>query len=145
MAARVSNLVLDDRLLIEEILAGLDVEGHRHTTSYWCYRACRAAVGGAGGHLSGPFLGLDAGHQAAAVRSLLVLPEAIGLPDPRSTVPLMAELSERHPRLNLLNLEAAAAGLLLEATLLLSAEASRGVLPAVLDAERINWRVVEID
>lgn len=145
MVARVSNLVLDDRLLIEEILAGLDVKGHRHTTSYWYYRACRAAVGGAGGHLSGPFLGLDAAHQAAAIRSLLVLPETIDLPDPRSTVPVMAELSERHPRLNLLNLEAAAAGLLLEATLLLSPESSRGVLPVVLDAENINWHVVEID
>lgn len=144
MAARVSNIVLDDRLLIEEILAGLDVKGHRHTTSYWYYRSCRAAVGGAGGHLSGPFLGLDAAHQAAAIRSLLVLPETIGLPDPRSTVPVMAELSERHPRLNLLNLEAAAAGLLLDATMLLSTEASRGVLPEVLDAENLKWRVIEI-
>ena len=145
MAARVAHVVLDDRLLIEELLAGVDVKGHRHTTSYWYYRVCRAAVGGAGGHLSGPFLGLDAAHQAAAIRSLLALPEAIGLPDPRSTVPVMAELSERHPRLNLLNLEAVAAGLLLEATVLLSTEASRGVLPDVLDAENITWRVVEID
>jgi hypothetical protein len=144
VAARVSHVVLDDRLLIEELLAGVDVKGHRHTTSYWYCRACRAAVGGAGGHLSGPFLGLDAAHQAAAIRSLLVLPEAIGLPDPRSTVPVMAELSERHPRLNLLNLEAAAAGRLLEATVLLSTEASRGALPDVLDAENISWRVVEI-
>lgn len=145
MAALVTNIVLDDRLLIEEILAGIKVKGHRHTTSYWYYRACRAAVGGAGGHLSGPFLGLDPAYQAAAIRSLVVLPEAIGLPDPRSTVPVMAELSERHPRLNLLNLEAAAAGLLLEATMLLSTEASRGVLPDVLDAEHIKWRVVKVD
>lgn len=74
-----------------------------------------------------------------------MLPETIGLPDPRSTVPVMAELSERHPRLNLLNLEAAAAGLLLDATMLLSTEASRGVLPEVLDAETIKWRVVQIN
>lgn len=145
MAGRVRNIVLDDRLLIEEILADLDVNGHRHTTSYWYYRACRAALGGAGGHLSGPFLGLGAPHQAAAIRSLLVLPETIGVPNPRSTVPVMAELSERHPRLNLLNLEAAAVGLLLKATMLVSAEASRGVLPEVLDAENIEWRVVGID
>ena len=138
------NLVLDDRLLIEELLAGLEVEGHRHTTSYWYYRACRAAVAGAGGHLSGPFLGLDVSQQAAAVRSLLALPDTIGLPDPRSTVPTMAELSDRHPRLNVLNLEAAATGLVLDATVLLSAEASRGVLPGVLDAEGIEWRIVEI-
>ena len=138
-------LVLDDRLLIEELLVGLDEEGERHTTAYWYYRACRAAVVGAGGHLSGPFLGLDTAHQAAAVRSLLLLPDTIGLPNPRSTVPMMAELSERHPRLNLLNLEAAAVGAILGATVLLSVEASRGVLPQVLDAERIVWRVVELD
>jgi hypothetical protein len=58
---------------------------------------------------------------------------------------MMAELSERHPRLNLLNLEAVATGLVLKATVLLSVEASRGVLPEVLDAENIKWRTVEID
>jgi hypothetical protein len=57
----------------------------------------------------------------------------------------MAELSERHPRLNLLNLEAAAAGLLLDATILLSVEATSGVLPEILDAESIKWRTVESD
>lgn len=138
-------IVLEDRLLIEEILVGLGEEGQRHTTACWYYRACRAAVGGARGHLSGPFLGLDASHQATAILSLLALPEAIGLPDPRSTVSVMAELSERHPRLNLLNLEAAATGLVLEATVLLSNETARGVLPEMLDAENIAWRSVEID
>jgi hypothetical protein len=33
----------------------------------------------------------------------------------------------------------------LEATVLLSAEASRGLLPEVLDAENIKWRAVQID
>lgn len=139
------RVILDDRLLIEELLIGLDVDGELHTASYWYYRACRAAVSGAGGHLSGPFQGLGAARQGAAIRSLLRLPDAIGLPDPRSTVPMMAELSERHPRLNLLNLEAAAAGLTLGATVLLSTEASRGLLPAVLDREHIPWRTVEIN
>jgi len=143
--APVPAIILDDRLLIEELLVGLDDEGERHTTTSWYFRACRAAVGGAGGHLSGPFVGLDAPHQATAIRSLLSLPETIGLPDPRSTVPVMAELSERHPRLNLLNLEAAATGLVLDATVLLSMEAARGVLPEILDAENIRWRTVEID
>ena len=141
----VSNIILDDRLLIEEILVGLDVKGNRHTTPYWFYRACRAAVAGAGGHLSGPFLGLDERRQASAIRSLLSLPDTIGLPEQRMTVPIMAELSERHPRLNLLNLEAVATGLVLEATVLLSVEATRGVLPEVLDAENIKWRTVQID
>ncbi len=143
--AVVPTIILDDRLLIEELLVGLDEEGDRHTTTYWYYRACRAAVIGAGGHLSGPFLGLDAAHQKTAIRSLLSPPETIGLPDPRSTVPVMAELSERHPRLNVLNLEAAATGLVLDAIMLLSIEAARGVLPEILDAENISWRTVEID
>jgi len=135
---------LDDRLLIEELLVGLDEDGDRYTTAYWYYRACRAAVVGAGGHLSGPFASLDEPHQSSAIRSLLALREDIDLPDPRSTVPVMAELSERHPRLNLLNLEAAAAGLVLDATVLLSIEASAGVLPGVLDEEGIAWLTVQI-
>ena len=142
--APVPAIILDDRLLIEELLLGLEVDGERHTTTYWYYRACRAALGGAGGHLSGPFTGLDLPHQAAAIKSLLELPPHIGIAHPRSTVPAMAELSARHPRLNLLNLEAAAAALVLEATMLLSVEASRGVLPGVLTAEGIEWRTYEI-
>ena len=142
--AAAPNIILDDRLLIEDLLVGIGEEGQRHTTTYWYYRACRAAGSGAGGHLSGPFLGLDNRRQATAIRSLLLLPDTIGLPEPRSMVPVMAELSERHPRLNLLNLEAAAAGLVLDATMLLSIEATRGVLPEILDAENIRWRTVEI-
>jgi hypothetical protein len=142
--AAAPNIILDDRLLIEELLVGIDEEGERHTTTIWYHRACRAAASGAGGHLSGPFLGLDNQRQTTAIRSLLLLPDTIGLPEPRSTVPVMAELSARHPRLNLLNLEAAAAGLVLDATMLLSIEATRGVLPEILDAENIRWRTVEI-
>ncbi len=144
MPTQIANVILDDRLLIEDILVGIEERAERHTTTYWYYRACRAAVAGAGGHLSGPFVGLDAPQQQRAIRSLLVLPDAIGFPDPRSTVPLMAELSERHPRLNLLNLEATAMGLALNATVLLSVEAARGVLPAILDDEGIQWRTVEL-
>lgn len=137
------GLLLDDRLLIEELLVWLGRPGGLHTTAYWYYRACRAAVVGAGGHLSGPFISLDPSQQAAAIRSLLVLRDDIGLPDPRATVPVMAELSERHMRLNLLNLEAAASALVLHATVLLSPQASEGVLPTVLDAERVTWEIVD--
>lgn len=58
---------------------------------------------------------------------------------------MMAELSDRHPRLNILNLEAAATGLVLNATVWISIEASAGVLPQVLDDEGIAWRTVEVD
>lgn len=135
-------VIIDDRLLIEELLIGLPSRPPEvHTTTYWYYRACRAAVLGASGHVSGPFQQLPADQQTAAVGSLLRLPDHIALPDPRRTVPLMVGLARRHPRLNLLNLEAAAAARTLD-TVWLSPEAAEGILPGVLDAERVPWRSV---
>ncbi len=134
------HVVLDDRLLIEELLVGLRRTRRRvelHTTSYWYYRACRAAAAGAGGHLSGPFEQLAAAEQERAVLSLLELRDDIGFPDPRLTVPLMVDIAGRYPRLNLLNLEAAALARLLPHTVWLSGESAAGVLPTVLAAEGI--------
>jgi hypothetical protein len=139
-------VIIDDRLLIEELLVGL-AKGPRvvlQTTFYWYYRACRAAVLGAGGHLSGPFEQLEREEQERAILSLLELRSDILLPDPRPTVARMAQIAERHPRLNLLNLEAVAVGQLLGATLWLSSEAASGVLPAVLDHEHVAWQAVAI-
>lgn len=139
--------VLDDRLLIEELLSGLPdaTEGvSLYTTSYWYYRACRAAIAGAGGHLSGPFQELAADDQGLAILSLLELREDIGLSDPRATVPAMVDVAGRHPRLNLLNLEAVAVGRLHSATIWLSDQGSAGVLPPILDAEGIAWRTVPL-
>jgi len=144
-AAKPGAVVLDDRLLIEELLVGLRGRPRNlHTTSYWYYRACRAAVLGAGGHLSGPFAQLDAPEQERAIMSLLELREDVALPDPRPTVPAMVDVASRHPRLNLLNLEAVAAGHVLSATLWLSRESAAGVLPDVLDQEEVTWRTVAI-
>jgi hypothetical protein len=138
--------VLDDRLLIEELLLGLPKRRVEfYTTTYWYYRACRAAVLGAGGHLSGPFERVDAAQQEAAIISLLELRADISLPDARATVPEMARLAGRHPRLNLMNLEAAAVGRLHGGTVWLSAESARGVLPSVLEDERVRWRTVTIE
>jgi hypothetical protein len=139
-------VVLDDRLLIEELLGGLKrSRAQLYTTSYWYYRACRAAVLGAGGHLSGPFEDLERLEQEEAVLSLLELRRDISLPDPRETVPAMAEASRRYPRLNLLNLEAIATGKLLSAKLWLSNETAAGVLPQLLDQERIGWSTITVD
>jgi hypothetical protein len=141
-------VVLDDRLLIEELLVGLPTGRRRvalHTTAYWYYRACRAAVAGASGHLSGPLEGLQPGQQQAALLSLLELREDIALPDPRATVPAMARIAGRHPRLNLLNLEATAAAQLISATVWLSEQSAAGILPAVLDAERITWATIALE
>ncbi|MBI2709879.1 MAG: hypothetical protein HYX34_09305 [Actinobacteria bacterium] len=140
-------VVLDDRLLIEELLVGLP-RGRRRpsmfTTSYWYHRACRAAVSGAGGHLAGPFEQLAAPEQERAILSLLELRKDIRLPDPRSTVPAMADTSRRHAQLNLLNLEAVAAAQLLNATVWLSPPAANGVLLGVLDSEGLPWEVISL-
>lgn len=137
------NVVLDDRLLIEELLVGSRRPGVQlHTTAYWYYRACRAAVLGAGGHLSGPFRELEPQDQERAISAMLQLPNDIGLPDTRQLVPLMVEIAGRHPKLNLLNLEAVAAARALAATIWLSPEAANGVLSAVLDGELLAWEIV---
>jgi hypothetical protein len=140
-------VIIDDRLLIEELLLGLPKTRRvaLHTTFYWYYRACRAAVLGAGGHLSGPFEELEQDEQERAILSLLELRHDILLPDSRPTVSRMAQIAKRHPRLNLLNLEAVAVGQLLGGALWLSVEAAGGVLPPVLDQERVAWRAVTID
>ena len=69
----------------------------------------------------------------------------IDLPDPRRTVPAMVGVAMRHARLNLLNLEAVAMGQVLGATLWLSTETATGVLPGVLDQERVAWRTITIE
>jgi hypothetical protein len=137
------DVILDDRLLIEELLVGLDRRGARlHTTTYWYYRACRASVAGAGGHLSGPFQGLPVGEQQRAIGSMLQLPDEIGLPPSRQVVPLMVSVAGRYSTLNLLNLEAVAAAHLLQATIWLSAKGASGILPAVLESEGLGWERV---
>lgn len=141
-------VLIDDRLLIEELLVGLAWGRRRpevYTTSYWYYRACRAAVAGAGGRLSGPFRQLEADQQERAILSLLELRDDIGLPNARQTVPVMAELSRTQPQLNLLHLEAAASGVVLGAEVRLSPAASAGVLPAVLDTAGVSWSTVVFD
>ena len=138
--------MLDDRLLIEELTVGLsldgDVEGVAYATSvYWYFRACRAAVLGAGGHLSGPFERIGAARQERAIEQLLQLREDICLPEPRAAVSTIVGVASRHPRLNLLNIEAAAAAVDIADVVWLSPKASEGVLPDVLDAEGVRWRV----
>lgn len=146
MPSTLRPVIIDDRLLIEELLVGLvrDEPVGLYTTFYWYYRACRAAALGAGGHLSGPFQQLEQAEQEQAILSLLELRSDILLPDPRPIVPRMARVAIRPPRLNLLNLEVVATGQVLDATLWLSVKTASGVLLAVLDEEHVDWRVLEI-
>lgn len=140
-----SNVLIDDRLLVA-YLTGARVPSRRskaslHSTTYWYYRACRAAALGGSGQLSGPFAELDGEDQARAIAAMLQLPDEVGLPDPRPLVAAMVDVSSRHPRLNLMNTEATAAALILEARVLLSPPAAQGVIVPVLEAERIRWDV----
>ncbi len=137
------DAVVDDRLLVEELLIGFDARGAQlQTTAYWCFRACRAAVAGAGGHLAGPFLDVPEIEQQRAIAAMLQLPGSIGLPDPRDTVAAMVEVARRHPALHLLNLEAVAVAHILDAVVWLSPERAKGVLPGVLDTEHIVWETI---
>ena len=145
------RVLLDDRLLIEELTVGLGVgvdaavRGVTFATStYWYFRACRAAVLGAGGHLSGPFERIGVARQERAIEQLLHLRADISLPDPRTAVSTMVGIASRHPRLNLLNLEAAAAAIDTADVVWLSPKACEGVLPGVLDAEGVQWQVHQI-
>jgi hypothetical protein len=116
----------------------------RFTTTYFYFRACRAVVAGVGGYLSGPFERLGPDRRATALRRLLALPDDVGLPDPRQIVPVMTDVQRRHPSLNVLNTEAAAAALLLGAKMLLSESTAHGQLERVLPAERIAFQTVDL-
>jgi hypothetical protein len=136
------TLLIDDRLLVAFLVgAPLTLPEHDSllTTTYWYYRACRAAVSGGSGQLSGPFRALNESRRGDAIAAMLRLPDNGGLPDPRRLVPEMVAVQRRHPHLNLLNVEAAAAANLFVAHVVLSPAAAEGVLPAVLDNERIAW------
>ena len=68
---------------------------------------------------------------------MLDLPEDISLPRPRQVVPLMVSVAGRHPRLNLLNLEAVATAHLLAATVWLSPAGASEILPEILGSEHL--------
>ena len=139
-------VLIDDRLLVANLLGAWRPPRRSvlHTTTYWYYRACRAAVAGGAGQLSGPFAALGQEDQAAAIQAILSLPEDVGLPDPRALVPHMVGVHARHRLLNLLNIEAAAAARLLGARVMISTSAPRGLLPGVLEAEGIRWEAVDV-
>ena len=56
----------------------------------------------------------------------------------------MVDVAARHPRLNLLNLEAVALAHFLSGTVWLSEESAAGILPAILGGEGIAWNTVAI-
>lgn len=142
-----NSVLIDDRLLVAHLLdvrVAFPRRSQLHTTAYWYFRARRAAVAGGAGQLAGPFRALPPDEQAQAIQGLLHLPDSIGLPESRGLVLEMAEISRRHPQLNLLNVEATAAARLLSARVLLSPPAAQGILPAALADEGIRWDTVTV-
>jgi|SRR5665213_939550 len=91
------------------------VEGNTaFTTGYWYFRLCQAYFRSATqGALSRPFAELSPEERSRAEERLLALPADIGLLSMRELAPRMAELTERHPTLNLLAREALAATMVL--------------------------------
>ena len=143
-----SSVILDDRLLVEEVLIGLRRprrEIKLFTTVYWYYRASRAAVAGGSGKLSGPFMNVDTMLQRQAIRSLLQLPDAIDFVHPKQLVPAMADIARAEPHLNLMNLEAIAAAQVLNATVWLSAATTNGILPDALTRRNLRWKTVSLN
>jgi len=141
------SLLLDDRTLVALLVdewVPTEQGAQRFTTLYFYFRARRAVIGGAGGRLSGPFERLDRERRTAALERMLTLPEDIGLPDPRLIVPVMVDVQRRHPHLNVLNTEAAAAALLLDAKMVLSRPTAHGQLGSVLSAENIEFETVDL-
>jgi hypothetical protein len=140
-------LLLDDRVLVA-LLVGERLPFARRakyfTTTYFYYRACRAVVAGVGGHLSGPFERVDPDRRALALEQMLALPDDVGIPDSRDVVPVMVDVHRRHPNLSVLNTEAAAAAMLLEAKMVLSTPTASGQLEAVLPVEHIAFQTVDL-
>lgn len=117
-------LVVDDSLLLD-VLAGLaDAEiqdlvprGELFTTGCWYFRLSRALNSPSmTGALSRKLGGLDSGRQNQVLHALDDLPPEIGLINFRDLVPIMSALQVTHP-INMLNAEALAAGVLLDADL----------------------------
>ncbi len=146
----VSHVLLDDRLLLDYLLGGSSKELRRlvHkrqvcTTGYWYYRLCHAirseSVIGA---LSGPFLRAETPVREMAALAMVRLPDEVGLTSLRELAPSMAEVVERH-RLNVMSLEALAAGLHLGADILLAVGSENPALIAAAEVEGVRVKIVK--
>ncbi len=134
--------LIDDQLL-GSVLRG-DPPPRRdasvYTTGYFYVRLCQAVLGSsaATGVLSAPFASLPGELFGRAMRSLLELPEEIGLVSLRELAPVIGQLRVRH-ELNILGMEVLAAAVSLEADVYLSAPS-----PRLEDSLRHEGRSVQI-
>jgi len=120
--------LVDDQLL-GSVLRGDPSPRHGasiYTTGHFYVRLCQAVLGsgGAMGVLSAPFASLPGELHARAMRSLLELPEEIGLVSLRELAPVIGQLRARHD-LNILGMEVLAAAVYMPADVYLSAQSPR--------------------
>ena len=124
-------IVVDDHILFD-VLAGRATDavqdeadhGGLFTTGSWYYRLARAVGTGAGpGKLSRRLESLNAEETGRVSAALDELPAEVGLLSLRSVVPVMQALRVRRP-LNMLNAEALAAAVVLDAALVVSIDSA---------------------
>lgn len=90
-----------------------------HTTGYWYVRLCRTVLG-ADQRKSRPLAELSPSLRERALKSLLELPDEIGLISLRDLGPTVAQMRKFH-QLNILSIEVLAAAYHLQAHVFLSA------------------------
>jgi hypothetical protein len=116
--------LIDDQIL-GQVLRGRTPKGlaskQLFTTGYWYVRLCQAVLSANDrvGKLSGPFAELPPDLRHTALKTLLELPEEIGLVSLRELGPVIAQLRNQH-HLNILSIEALAAAKVLQAQVFLS-------------------------
>lgn len=122
-------VVIDDHLLLAA-LAGTEPRALLeamaseavYTTGCWYYRLARAASAGSGdGTLSRELANLEPESRARARASIGKLPDAVGILNQRTIVPVIAAIRVRR-QLNMLNAEALAAAVVTNARLVVSVD-----------------------
>ena len=124
-------IVIDDHILFDVLAArasstiqGEIDRGGVFTTGSWYYRLARAVGAGPGpGRLARRVESLTADEATRFRAALDDLPAEVGLLSLRFTVPVMQALRVRRP-LNMLNAEALAAAVLLDASLVVSVDSA---------------------
>jgi hypothetical protein len=134
--------LVDDQLL-GAVLRGdspPQPEAPLYTTGYFYVRLCQAVLASSttAGILSAPFASLPDELRDHAIRSLLELPNEIGLVSLRELAPVIGQLRVRH-HLNILGMEVLAAAVYLHADVYLSAPS-----PRLEESIRRESRSVEI-
>lgn len=122
-------IVIDDQVLLDVLSGHADAgtttqleRGDVFTTGCWYYRLGRAISAGTGaGSLSRRFEALDPLTRSRTLTALDDLPDEVGLVSLRDAVPVMRALRVQRP-LNMINAEALAVALLLDASIVVSTD-----------------------